>query len=38
MLIADRLGVDDADPRVEWRYEQVVRRDQQGVLVEIEGA
>lgn len=36
--VADRLGVDDADPRVEWRYGQEVRRDQRGVLVEIEPA
>jgi hypothetical protein len=34
--IADRLGVDDADARVEWRYDQAkVHRQQAGVRVVI---
>lgn len=32
--IADRLGVDDADPRVEWRYAQQRGREY-GVIVDI---
>lgn len=34
--IAARLGVDDADPRVEWRYQQ--QRGDYSVIVEIEPA
>lgn len=35
--IADRLGVDDADPRVEWRYAQEKGEPKEfGVVVEIE--
>lgn len=37
--IADRLGVDDADPRVEWRYGQRKGEPRQyGVEVELEHA
>lgn len=40
--VADRLGVDDADPRVEWRYAQArksrKRGAQRGVRVEIKPA
>ena len=39
--VADRLGVDDADPRVEWRYAQAPkprgRVSPMGVMIEIEG-
>jgi len=35
--IADRLGVDDADTRVAWRYEQAVRPEH-GVTVTLEPA
>ena len=35
--VADALGVDDADPRVTWRYDQKkVRRGEWGVLISIE--
>ncbi len=35
--VAQWLGVDDADPRIEWRVEQrKVKRKEQGVLVRVE--
>ena len=34
--IAKTLGVDDADPRLDWEYGQVVTRGKQGVLVKVE--
>jgi hypothetical protein len=34
--IARRLGVDDADPRIEWSYHQIKTSASQGVIVKIE--
>ncbi len=35
--VADALGIDDADPRVTWRYDQKkVKRGEWGVLISIE--
>lgn len=34
--IAESLGVDDGDPKIDWEYEQVRTRGQQGVMVKVE--
>jgi hypothetical protein len=37
--IADRLGIDDRDPRVQWRYAQAkCKRGEFGVRIELEAA
>lgn len=30
--IADRLGADDADPRIEWKYDQIIGKDYAAIV------
>ncbi len=34
--IAASIGLDDADPRIQWQYEQILTKGEPGVLVHIE--